>query len=102
MNILGTATRSLNRNKAVGVDEVSWEDYGLNLNENLEQLVKRLKRKKYKPIPAKRVYIAKSDTEKRPLGISAIENKIVERGITWILESIYEQDFLNCSYGFSS
>ncbi len=92
--------RSLNRNKAVGIDEVSWEDYGENLNENLEGLVSRLKRKKYMPIPARRVYIPKGETEMRPLGISALENKIVERGIAWILESIYEQDFLNCSYGF--
>jgi len=92
--------RSLNRNKAVGIDNVNWEEYGRNLDENLELLVSRLKRKKYKPIPARRVYIPKSETEKRPLGISALENKIVERGITWILESIYEQDFLNCSYGF--
>jgi len=92
--------KSLNRNKAVGIDKVSWEDYGENLNENLELLVSRLKRKKYKPIPAKRVYIPKDETEKRPLGIPALENKIVERGITWILESIYEQDFLDCSYGF--
>jgi group II intron reverse transcriptase/maturase len=72
----------------------------MNLDDNLEMLVSRLKRKKYKPIPARRVYIPKSETEKRPLGISALENKIVERGITWILESIYEQDFLNGSYGF--
>jgi len=92
--------KSLNRNKAVGIDNVTWEEYGRNLDENLELLVSRLKRKKYKPIPARRVYIPKSETEKRPLGISALENKIVERGITWILESIYEQDFLNCSYGF--
>ena len=91
---------SLNRNKAVGIDNVSWEDYGRRLDENLELLVSRLKRKKYKPIPARRVYIPKSESEKRPLGISAMENKIVERGITWILESIYEQDFLDCSYGF--
>ncbi len=91
---------SLNRKRAVGIDNVSWEEYGRELDENLELLVSRLKRKKYKPIPAKRVYIPKSKTEKRPLGISALENKIVERGITWILESIYEQDFLNCSYGF--
>jgi len=91
---------SLNRNKAVGIDNVSWEEYGRNLDENLERLVSKLKRKKYQPIPARRVYIPKSATEKRPLGISALENKIVERGITNILESIYEQDFLNCSYGF--
>ena len=92
--------KSLNRNKAVGIDNVSWEEYGRNLDENLELLVSKLKRKKYKPIPARRVYIPKSETEKRPLGISALENKIVERGITWILEGIYEQDFMNCSYGF--
>lgn len=92
--------KSLNRNKAVGIDEVSWEDYGKKLGENLEQLVTRLKRKTYQPIPARRVYIPKNETEKRPLGISALENKIVERGVTWILERIYEQDFLNCSYGF--
>ena len=92
--------KSLNRNKAVGIDNISWEEYGIDLDKNLEQLVSRLKRKKYKPIAAKRVYIPKSETEQRPLGISALENKIVERGITWILESIYEQDFLKCSYGF--
>jgi retron-type reverse transcriptase len=91
---------SPNRNKAVEIDKVSWEDYGRRLNGNLEELVSRLKRKKYKPIPARRVYIPKSETEKRPLGISALENKIVERGITWILESIYEEDFLKSSYGF--
>ena len=92
--------QSLNRNRAVGIDNISWQEYGADLDENLERLVSRLKRKKYKPIPARRVYIPKNDKETRPLGIPALENKIVERGITWILESIYEQDFLDCSYGF--
>ncbi len=62
------------------------------MDKNLEQSVSRLKRKKYNPIPARRVYIPKSETEKRPLGISALEHKIAERGIMWILERIYEQD----------
>jgi group II intron reverse transcriptase/maturase len=92
--------QSLNRNRAVGIDNISWKEYGTKLGKNLEQLVSRLKQKKYKPIPARRVYIPKNEKETRPLGIPAIENKIVERGITWILESIYEQDFLDCSYGF--
>ncbi len=92
--------QSLNRNKAVGIDNVSWKEYGADLDKNLQWLVSRLKRKKYKPLPARRVYIPKNEKETRPLGISALESKIVERGITWILESIYEQDFLDSSYGF--
>jgi len=92
--------QSLNRNRAVGIDNISWQEYGADLDSNLVKLVSRLKRKKYKPLPARRVYIPKNEKETRPLGISALENKIVERGITQILESIYEQDFLNCSYGF--
>ena len=90
----------LNRNKAVGVDNVTWQEYWENLDDNISSLVERLKRKKFVPLPAKRVYIPKNKTEKRPLGISALENKIVEQGLTLILESIYEQDFLDSSYGF--
>ncbi len=90
----------LNRNKAVGIDNVTWADYNEKVDENLENLITRLKRKSFKPIPAKRVYIPKNEKEKRPLGISALENKIVEKGIKYILEAIYEQDFYDCSYGF--
>jgi group II intron reverse transcriptase/maturase len=90
----------LNRNKAVGIDEVSWVEYGLNLQDNLEQLVSRLKARRFRPLPARRVYIPKNERESRPLGISALENKIVEKGIAIILEAIYERDFLNSSYGF--
>ena len=92
--------RNLDRNKAAGIDEVSWQEYGKDLEKNVEDLVMRLKRKSYKPLPARRVYIPKGKNETRPLGISTIENKIVESGITKILGSIYEADFLNCSYGF--
>jgi group II intron reverse transcriptase/maturase len=91
---------SLNRDKATGVDNVSWYEYREDLEENLLGLVDRLKRKKYKPIPARRVYIPKDNGEQRPLGVSAIENKIVEKGIATILQCIYEQDFYDISYGF--
>ncbi len=91
---------SLNRNKAVGQDNQSWHGYAEKLEENLNSLVERLKAKRFRPIPARRVYIPKGDGQFRPLGISAIENKIVERGIAWILQSIYEQDFSNQSFGF--
>ena len=91
---------SLNRNKAKGVDNVGWYDYESGLMKNMDSLVARLKEKKYKPLPARRVYISKGNKEMRPLGISAIENKIVEKGISTILQSIYEQDFSNQSYGF--
>ena len=97
---LKTGFNSLNRNKAKGVDDVSWYDYNEHLDENLEKLVERLKKKSYRPIPAKRVYISKSDGKKRPLGISAIESKVVELGIKKILSSIYEEDFSNQSFGF--
>jgi group II intron reverse transcriptase/maturase len=91
---------SLNRNKAVGQDNQGWHGYAENLEENLNSLVERLKAKRFQPVPARRVYIPKGDGPLRPLGISAIENKIVERGIAWIVQSIYEQDFSNQSFGF--
>ena len=100
VDFLRDCYNSLNRNKAVGIDGVCWKEYGKNLDVNLENLVERMKRKKYKPMPAKRVYIPKNEKEKRPLGIPALENKIVELGITRILRTIYEVDFLDCSYGF--
>ncbi|KHE91471.1 MAG: group II intron reverse transcriptase/maturase [Candidatus Scalindua rubra] len=92
--------KSLNRNKAVGIDGVCWKEYGEKLDDNVEGLITRMKRKNYKPMPARRVYIPKNEKEKRPLGISALENKIVEMGITRILRSIYEECFLECSFGF--
>lgn len=100
VDFLEKCFRSLNRNKAVGIDNQSWHDYAENLEESLKNLVTRLKKKSFRPKPARRVYIPKADGKKRPLGISALENKIVERGIVWILESIFEQDFSKNSFGF--
>jgi len=90
----------LGKEKASGIDGKSWHDYGEHLDENLVNLVERLKARKYKPLPAKRVYIPKNDKETRPLGLPAIEDKIVQKGIARILEAIYEVDFVDCSYGF--
>ena len=91
---------SLGRDRASGIDGVSWKEYGERLGENLNGLVARLKAKRYKPLPARRVYIPKDEHSERPLGLPALEDKIVQKGIAWILEAIYEQDFLDCSYGF--
>jgi group II intron reverse transcriptase/maturase len=90
----------LGRDRASGIDDVTWRGYGQELGKNLEDLVARLKVKRYKPQPSKRVYIPKDEHTKRPLGLPALEDKIVQKGIAGILEAIYEADFLDCSYGY--
>lgn len=90
----------LGRDRASGVDGVTWKEYGEHLEENLRDLVARMKAKRYKPLPARRVYIPKDEHSQRPLGLPALEDKIVQKGIAFILEAIYEADFLDCSYGF--
>ena len=90
----------LGRDRASGVDGVSWHDYGRHLEENLRDLVARLKARRYTPLPARRVYIPKDEHSLRPLGLPALEDKIVQKAIALILEAIYEADFLDCSYGF--
>ena len=97
---LGGCYRSLGRNKASGIDEVSWEEYGRELEGNLKGLVERLKAKRYRPQPARRVYIPKDEKTIRPLGIPAQEDKVVQKGVSRILEAIYETDFKDCSHGF--
>jgi RNA-directed DNA polymerase len=90
----------LGKDRVCGIDNVTWREYGQKLDENLTDLVTRLKAKRYKPQPVKRVYIPKDEHTKRPLGLPALEDKIVQKGIAGILEAIYEADFLDCSYGF--
>lgn len=90
----------LKKGKATGIDGVSLEDYGKNLDENLGHLVESMKRQAYKPQPVRRTYIPKANGKLRPLGIPSIEDKVVQKGIARILNAIYEVDFLDVSYGF--
>jgi group II intron reverse transcriptase/maturase len=86
---------------ASGIDNITKEQYALNLEANLENLVERLHKMAYKPQPVLRVYIPKAGSQrKRPLGIPAFEDKLVQAGLVKILQAIYEQDFLADSYGF--
>lgn len=90
----------LQKNKAPGLDQVTYEQYETYLNTNIQKLVKRMKAGKYYPQPVRRVYISKGEGKKRPLGIPALEDRIVQMGITRILNAIFEPNFLDCSYGF--
>ncbi|MCK4423610.1 MAG: group II intron reverse transcriptase/maturase, partial [Candidatus Omnitrophica bacterium] len=86
--------------KAVGIDGETVKGYGDNLQENIKDLVVRMKKWQYRPKPARRVYIPKGNGKQRPLGIPSVEDKIVQMGLKRILEAIYEVDFLPVSYGF--
>jgi group II intron reverse transcriptase/maturase len=100
VDFLRECFRELKRNKASGVDGVTVEEYGVNLEKNLKDLVERLKSKRYRPQPVRRVYIPKPKGGKRPLGIPAVEDKVVQTGLKKILEAIFEEDFLDVSFGF--
>ena len=93
--------KTMDKKKAYGIDKVTKEDYELNLEENLANLVKRMKSGSYCPNPTRRVYIPKETKGKmRPLGISCYEDKLVENAVAQILEQIYEPKFYNESFGF--
>src|SRR5215813_1435374 len=96
-------TRAYRRQRseaAVGVDGVTKEQYGRNLESNLQDLHARLKTKRYRHQPIRRVHIPKAQGKTRPIGMSAFEDKVVQDAVREVLEAIYEQDFLDCSYGF--
>lgn len=95
--------KKMDGNKAKGIDKVAKEDYSVNLEANVENLVKRMKSGSYKPEPIRRVYIPKDGSNKmRPLGISCYEDKLVENTIAQILTMVYEPKFFNESFGFRS
>lgn len=90
----------LNKDAATGIDGISYQEYGKNLTENIRGLVERLKRKSYHAKLVRRHYIPKGNGKMRPLGIPAIEDKLVQHAAAQILQAIYEQDFLSCSYAY--
>src|SRR5665213_2946295 len=91
---------ALKREAAPGVDGVTWADYGQDLEARLEDLHGRVHRGAYRARPSRRRFIPKADGKLRPLGIAAVEDKIVQRALTEVLNAIYEADFLGFSYGF--
>ena len=97
---LRAAYRALSPDAAAGVDGVTWQSYGQDLEANLRDLHARLHRGAYRARPSRRAYIPKADGRLRPLGIAALEDKIVQRAVVEVLNAVYEVDFLGFSYGF--
>jgi group II intron reverse transcriptase/maturase len=100
LETLRLAYFSLKKEASPGVDGETWRHYGEQLEGNLQDLSERLKRGAYRAKPVRRVYIPKADGRQRPLGVTALEDKLVQRAAVEVLNAIYEPDFLGFSYGF--
>ena len=97
---LRAAYWAVNPRAATGADGVTWWAYGQNLEANLVELHQRVHRGSYRAKPSRRAYIPKRDGRLRPLGIAALEDKLLQRAVVEVLNSIYETDFVGFSYGF--
>ena len=100
VDLLRWAFLQLRRKAAPGADGVTWAQYEAGLEENLRDLHVRVQRGAYRAWPSRRQYIPKPDGRRRPLGVAALEDKIVQRAVVEVLNAIYETDFLGFSYGF--
>ena len=100
IDLLERAYRALNRKAKAGVDGEDWVSYGIDLGPRLEELCGRLHAKRYRTQPVLRCWIPKANGQVRPIGITAIEDKIVQQAVVWVLEAIYEADYRGFSYGF--
>ena len=98
--LLQEAYRALKRDAAPGIDGVTWQQYGEELEGNLSSLHQRVQSGSYRAMPSKRVWIPKPDGKQRPIGIAVLEDKIVQQTVVWVLNQIYEEDFMGFSYGF--
>lgn len=100
VDALREAFLALKRRAASGVDGLTWQDYASGLEERLQALHSRVHCGTYRALPVRRRFIPKPDGRQRPLGIAALEDKIVQRAVVTVLNAVYEEDFLGFSYGF--
>jgi group II intron reverse transcriptase/maturase len=100
IDLLGEAFFELKKDAAPGIDGLKWRTYEADLDRNLTDLHERVHRGAYRALPSRRRYILKADGKQRPLAIAALEDKIVQRATVAVLNAIYEEDFLDFSYGF--
>src|SRR3984957_4986626 len=100
VDLLRESFYALKRKAAPGVDGVTWQEYETRLQDQLIDLHSRIHREAYRAKPSRRVYIEKEDGRQRPLGVAALEDKVVQQAVVTILNQIYEEDFLGFSYGF--
>lgn len=100
VDLLRSSYRSLKRDAASGVDAVTWQKYGEQLEDSLLILHEHVQSGRYRAMPSKRIWISKPDGRKRPIGIATLEDKIVQHAVVQVLNQIYEETFLGFSYGF--
>lgn len=91
---------ALNRQAATGVDRVTWQEYGQGVEDRIRDLHGRIHRGAYRAQPSLRIYLPKDDGRKRPIGIAALEDKVVQQAVRTVLEAIWEEEFSGFSYGF--
>lgn len=100
VDLLRDSYKSLKRDAASGIDNVTWKEYGEKLEISLVDLHKRVQSGRYHAMPSKRIWIPKPDGRKRPIGIATLEDKVVQQAVVQVLNQIYEETFLGFSYGF--
>ncbi len=100
VDMLREAYRALKRDAATGVDGMTWQEYGETLESRLPDLHDRVQSGRYRAQPSRRIWLPKPDGRQRPIGIASLEDKIVQQALVWVLEQIYEEDFVDFSYGF--
>jgi RNA-directed DNA polymerase len=98
--LLMESFNELKRGSAAGVDGVTWQDYEVGVEDRIVDLHARIHRGAYRASPSRRVWIDKANGQKRPLGIASLEDKVVQQAVLWVIQKIYEVDFLDFSYGF--